>query len=223
MSKREKPIIFNSDMVRAILEGRKTQTRRVVKPQPVLVCNEKHENGKLRSLSKYWEWKGRPVNESSFFACAKYQPGDLLWVCETWTPAPSQFCRCPQGCEPDPCDAWKAGEGCESIRSGVIYRADPQPAPRRWRPSLHMPKWAARIWLEVTGVRVERLQDISEEDAEAEGVQVDETQRRHRTRLVEPTPCGYFRDLWNSIYGTAAWDENPWVWVNEFKKVDEPK
>ena len=118
-------------------------------------------------------------------ACCPYgQPGGRLWVRETF-------------------------EDCESaLHSCVLYRADGGTPGTKWTPSIHMPRWASRITLEITGVRVERLQDISEEDAISEGT---------------PFPCGGwvggYQKLWESIHGPGSWDLNPWVWVVEFKRV----
>ena len=178
---KERPILFSAPMVRALLAGTKTQTRRT--------CN--HPG--LKDLSYIVNcgdgWWGD--EEGDFQARCPYgQPGDRLWVRETF------------------CDDWLADAG------GVAYRADGGmdaemfDAGCTWRPSIHMPRSLSRITLEVTGVRVERLQDISEADAIAEGT---------------PFPfggwVGGYQKLWESINGPGSWDLNPWVWVVEFKRV----
>lgn len=199
---RERPILFSAPMVRAIFEGRKTQTRRVVKGPG----GRKIEN--LRDHDPYAGYSGRYNDPSSwgfpFYddhadapldvwpeLCHIGQPGDRLWVREAF-----------------------AGTSQEDL----IYRAtvrddtdwtEDEIHETRWRPSIHMPRWASRIDLEVTGVRVERLQDISEADALAEGVEPE-----------MPDECRMaFERLWESINGPGSWDANPWVWVVEFKRV----
>ena len=192
-----RPILFNGEMVRAILDGRKTQTRRVVKPQPRFIAHT-HP-----SVAPYWRWEPcknfsgtftlRFAREFSTYGA----PGDRLWVRETWMPETEQ--GIPTG--------------------GIIWRASdnkPMPdgdGPLRWKPSIHMPKSASRITLEVTGMQVERVQDISEEDAYAEGIDLAPT---------IPHPLVWFRDLWDSINVKRGfgWDANPWVWVVAFRSVD---
>lgn len=188
----EKPILFSGAMIRAILDGRKTQTRRIVKMQPptdkhvlarCVSSTDKRSEGKLR-------WITPDGSEGTgFFPCPYGQPGDRLWVRETWR------------------------GGSDSFSSGLHYRADlDEPgAPGQWTPSIHMPRWASRISLEVKAVRVERLQDISEADAEAEGVDSrGDGSERYRAA---------FRLLWCEIYGHASWDANPWLWCVEFTRV----
>lgn len=177
---KERPILFSGEMVRAILDGRKTQTRRVVKPPP-------------------------PSNSggtSEIFALAKQcpygQPGDWLWVRETWAPA--------------------ATEGYDKRDDGglIWYRAtDERVCMGPWRPSIFMPRQVSRIMLEITDVRVERLQDITEEDAKAEGVAAWHDTANGTVYRPE------FEMLWDSINGKRGygWDMNPWIWVIEFKKV----
>ncbi len=181
----EKPILFSAPMVRALLAGTKTQTRRAVKPQPQ---DEVFQHPVSR------QWLESVNGEESGLRCPYGQPGDRLWVRETWTP-----------CGPLPTD-------------GVLYRSDfPEgPLSIKFKPSIHMPRWASRITLDITDVRVERLQDISEADAQAEGCPIE---------CMSPTgddsgsaiygPAGY-RALWDTINGHGSWDANPWVWVVEF-------
>jgi hypothetical protein len=166
----ERPILFSGEMVRAILEGRKTQTRRVIKPQ-------------LR------------IN----YKCPYGQPGDRLWVRETWQ------CFKPNTEE-------IINPNTVNIRA-LAYRATNEWR-GKWRPSIHMPRWASRITLEITAVRVERLQDIGEVDAMREG---DPT--------CENTHIDWFRALWDSINAKRgySWESNPWVWVVEFQRIREGK
>ena len=178
MSK-ERPILFSGPMVRAILEGRKTQTRRVVRlPKDASPYAELHHIDLL----------GNAVFTDGSVVRAFAQAGTRLWVRETWS-----------------------GTGMD-----VVYKSDDLSSWRQlspWRPSIHMPRWASRITLEVTGVRVERLQDISEEDAKAEGVTLKGTSR------YDGEARDAFESLWCSINGAESWDANPWVWCVSFRKL----
>lgn len=206
MSMKERPILFSALAVRAILAGAKTQTRRVVRPQPE--PDEEMRTLALKDGVPYM-WLAKPVGETiarerrQAQTCPYGEPGDRLWVRETWKPHPdpannhqTAYAATDKGCWPS----------------------------LRWRPSIHMPRWASRIDLEVTGVRVERLQNISEADAAAEGVQqapqpmatMYSAQEVLRTRYRQG-----FADLWESIHGPGSWDANPWVWVVEFRRIEK--
>lgn len=213
---KERPILFSAPMVRAILDGRKTVTRRAVNPQPVL------------TEGSGFSWKGHlfgcgsdnreTTRNFSRHCCPFGKPGDRLWVRETWYCDHSEVMRGPY-LKPDDLDVSEArDDGTLAYAADGLtpYEAD-QPV---WKPSIHMPRWACRILLEISDVRVERLQDITYEQAVAEGV--------HRGPLREwcasdeggachkyPVPA--FRDLWQSVGGD--WEANPWVWVVEFKQV----
>lgn len=190
---KERPILFNSAMVCAILDGRKTQTRRIAKPQPDLLTSD-----------------GRPAWSTERGAmCQHGHTGDRLWVRETF-----------------------ADEGARMCREDCYYRADGECDLQggRWTPSIHMPRWASRITLEITGLRVERLKDITEQDALAEGVdQSSLWVPGPRGTLIppekktltgsHPTARHAFSCLWESINGSGSWEQNPWVWVIEFKIV----
>lgn len=205
---REKPILFSAPMVRAILDGRKTQTRRVL------------PHGKYR-LDLVAPADGGPSR------CPFGQPGDRLWVREAHAIVPRTAYARSEGVEQvlrpdDDHDACVFREGWERSRPG------------RWRPSIHMPRWASRISLEITGVRVERLQDISEADARAEGVErtvAGDGWRRYYPDAAQEAaglpPChtatSSFSWLWESIHGRGAWAANPWVWAVEFRRVDGAK
>lgn len=237
---RERPILFSAPMVCAILEGRKTQTRRVLKPQPFWnggsYDRERHEircycdalppGALLRRVGGVRHGYVASNYEDGDEGVAGVFIGDRLWVRETWRYAREPHCRCPQASMADPCDRWKAGEGCESVKGKVLYRADGEIATGRWRPSIHMPRWASRITLEVTGVKVERLQDISEADAKAEGAawhdggQIHHSGWRHDWGDVHADARSSFARLWNTINGPGAWDQNPWVSAYTFKVLD---
>ena len=204
MSKKERPIIFSAPMVRALLSGEKTQTRRAMKLKP-------HQQIEERDDGTPWPWMHDGERDAdAWLSCPYGQPGDRLWVRESWSPDPPDV------------DGWgyTAWAGCrEGQIAGVPerfrhprfcnYAADWLHGPIRWTPSIHMPRWASRITLEVTSVRVERLQDISEADAAAEGVHTD------------PDCPAYdaYQALWEQINGKGSWDANPWVWVLDFKHV----
>lgn len=194
---KDRPILFSSAMVRAILDGRKTQTRRVVKPQPRFAtgcpcCTEErflNSSQADRFSSKHWG-----------FRCPYGDPGDHLWVRETWV-------------EYDDVIFFKADENMEKFK---------------WRPSIHMPLRASRITLEITDVRVERLQDISEEDAKEEGVGGKDTVTV--SPITTKTYKQAFSIFWDNMHVGAwknkvhkngsRWTDNPWVWVVCFRRVN---
>lgn len=198
-----KPILFNTEMVCALLEGRKTVTRRVVKSQPVLD-------------SHLWKLGGAAWSDSvlsvpvmlghSLYNRAPYQPGDVLWVRETWAKNP--------------------------FGEGYIYPTEMAGAGQKWRPSIHMPREAARIFLRVTGVRVERLQAITEEDAKDEGAckaypyTDPETGKTTYMQDENATYIGGFACAWDNTIksadrATCGWEANPWVWVIEFERIEK--
>ena len=193
---KERPILFSAPMVRAILSGAKTQTRRVMKVRCHSICE--NDDGKL------WPWsEDVELAEDFWHPCPFGQPGDRLWVRETWGALPHML----------------GGFQRESLR----YRADGEYQNEhgawRWRPSIHMPRWASRITLEITDVRVERLQDISGMDAKREGVSVPAHIPEDGADL-DYARRG-FRRLWEEIHGGGAWEKNPWVWVIKFKKLEQ--
>lgn len=203
----ERPILFSGAMVRALLAGAKTQTRRVVKLRGAEVVDEREAD--------LWPWSPQ---HDEWLTCPYGAPGDRLWVRETWAPAPpiAPLLR-HVGASPRP-------------EPKSLYRANPEQANLgvTWRPSIHMPRWASRITLEVTGVRVERLQDVSEEDARAEGAASRISPGGDLAGAFEALPGevlppidyrAHFRDLWRSINGADSWKSNPWVWVVEFKRA----
>lgn len=210
---KERGILFSDEMVRAILDGRKTQTRRPVKPQPRLspshhawacvkdpwhvdafVGTAAEGSGRGGERQDVWwseDWCGNLIGE--YGSCPFGSPGDLLWVREA-------FCGGQHG-------------------TPYLYRASWQQNDfMRWRPSIHMPRWASRITLEVKAVRVERVQEIDERDAASEGFENIDGFDGHP--LASPE-IELFRRAWNSIYAPngLGWDKNPWVWVVEFERV----
>lgn len=226
-----KPILFNTQMVRAIMDGRKSCTRRVVKPQP----DEKHTYP-LSFVTDSTEKKevgcfGFGINEYSGsiqYAKPQYQPGDILYVRETWERFECWNC---EGDERGNCPKEPKKSVLDKTCGCYMYRAtDEISGDAKWHPSIHMPKEAARIWLKVTDVRVERLQDITEDGAEAEGA-IDNRGFIHSPENEYDriyTAREHFIGIWDrtikksdlDIYG---WDVNPWVWVIEFERCEKPK
>lgn len=209
----EKPILFSTPMVRAILDGRKSQTRRVMKPQPDAV----HDG------EPYWFIGGyrTRMDANNPLVCPYGFPGSRLWVRETCRAEelPSGLdgvryladdCFIPIDNTPESGDAWL------DLRY-YGKRASPV-APVKTVPAIHMPRWASRISLEITGVRVERLQDISEADALAEGVNVHPDHHgKPRTSIYSPVQA--YADLWDQINGPESWAANPWVWAVSFRRI----
>ncbi|MEW3783125.1 hypothetical protein ACM74W_01850 [Pseudomonas aeruginosa] len=202
---KERPILFTGPMVRAILEGRKTVTRRVVKPQPDFLGSMVDPNTPFKTLD---------AGLHARITCPHGEPGDRLWVREAWAADAQVDAIAPrdlsQG-EPIwyPADFSVRQTGCSMISKG------------RGRPSIHMPRWASRILLEITAVRIERLQDISEKQALAEGVELEGEGVcwAGAAGTASDSPVESFRLLWELINGAGSWNANPWVWGVEFKRV----
>lgn len=200
----ERGMIFNAPMIRALLDGSKTQTRRIMKVQPeseefesrfILDSTTRNEIGKW-----CWTEPGVFVNprRSALFSCPFGAVGDRLWVREAHSirVEPSEY-----------------STGAAWYRESDIGRQ--WEGDIRWKPSIHMPRWASRITLEITDVRVERLNSISDEDARAEGYPGE--------RAVDGgsfDPWLWFRNLWDGIYPEQSFKHNPWVWVIEFRRVE---
>lgn len=227
---KERPILFSAPMVRAILEGRKTVTRRVCKPQPSANAHTTCASG--NPMGAWWE-TGKDI-----IRCPYGKPGERLWVRETWSDVNLQGA---------PGIAYRADGDVRDLmedasfldEDGAFNYDDPRSKPYnfacwsedllggkegRWRPSIHIPRWASRILLEITAVRVERLQDISEDQAKAEGVrlytdhaELGEWWHVDGIDTYSADPRKSFELLWSSVGGD--WVANPWVWVVEFKRV----
>ena len=220
MATQYKPILFSTEMVQAILEGRKTQTRRIIKPQPkegIITTAFDFKKGFYASKIKIEENPDR--FEITKLFKPKYQTGDILWVRESFFN----------------CSSFKEYPLFSEIKGNFCYKTNDFIGCHKWKPSIHMPKEAARIFLEVTNVRVERLQDISEEDAIAEGIDKkgDLYFNYFESKLLgkglpkeyfyKEIPKVSFMSLWSKINGIDSWKANPWVWVYEFKQVHHPK
>lgn len=223
----ERPILFNGSMVRAILEGQKTVTRRALNARTLKLIDYGAQAGECHYLPDSGPLHPKSIDYYADF-CPYGRPGDRLWVRETWGVVSNTWDDNGNMIDwaPDrPATAIREMPFGNGYYSGhVIYAADGPyqwagdddggGEPRSsWHPSIHMPRIASRITLEVTGVRVEQLQDISDEDVLAEGIYPT------RTGLYPGSPRAEFRTLWQSINGTDSWEANPWVWVIEFKRI----
>lgn len=217
---KERPILFSAPMVRANLEGRKTQTRRVIKSfagtrQPLCNLREHGASGADVSgdFNDPYSW-GLPYAEDGVGDISlgqwpelwTYGTGDRLWVRETWSHTGS--------------GVWTIADTYNALGGEYIYRATNDVPGAKWWPSIHMPRRASRITLEITGVRVERPQDISEADAIAEGCKGHNCPPDHEG---DTSPQEEYRDLWQSINGHGSWDANPWVWVIEYRLLTPPE
>ncbi|MCB0545705.1 MAG: hypothetical protein KDC70_19415 [Saprospiraceae bacterium] len=208
---KERPILFTGPMVRAILDGRKTQTRRAFSKK--LIFDDRPDAFKFRGFDD----EGRavffvPPNEMLLIGPINIKspyglPGDRLWVRETWADLNADF---------------------SNMGPQYVYRADGQDygAPVTWRPSIHMPRAACRLLLDISDLRVQRLHDISEEDAIAEGVSSfmpGPLQTFYRNYLTCKFQCltavASFQSLWTKINGPESWAKNPWVWTIKFKRI----
>lgn len=201
-----KPILFNTEMVRAILDGRKSCTRRLVKIRRKDACGfyvTKKADGTFSGIYEYDE------NESMFDnpLMPPYQPGDILYVRETW----HKYIK-------------RVGEG-KSCHLVEFYGykasiANSEDADEPWKPSIHMPKEAARIWIKVTNVRVERLQEMWASDVPKEGIYFNKPTTADEMLMA-------FAKLWNSTikksdHDSYSWEANPWVWVISFERCEKP-
>lgn len=204
-----KPILFNTEMVRAILDGRKACTRRILKGAIPF-----DETAEYWNVLKKGEWSGPICVEYFIKQCSQYNPGDVLYVRETWCGLPVN----------------EAGH----FRGHPIYyyKADGDLRPEgwrgAWRPSIHMPKKAARIWLKVTDVRVERLQDITDDGAKAEGANWKNGRNVGWEEKMKRTATERFAEIWDSTIKKSdidryGWAANPWVWVIEFERCEKPE
>jgi len=216
---KERPILFSAPMVRAILDGHKRQTRRIVKPQPAArpFQIEGERSGDWFTGNRSYPDRG-PMMDGRW-RCPYGVPGDRLWVRETWG----------VGTRPDPNLGWRDGLeykadedfiGEKDILPLYPVEADLSDIRAGWHPSIHMFRWASRITFEITAVRVERVKDISEEDADAEGA---DTPAVAQIIQVAWSKRDAFAKLWNTIHsadGPNGWAANPWVWVIEFRRME---
>lgn len=217
-----KPILFNTEMVRAILHGRKTCTRRLVKFLP---GENPQWTGYIKDGLMLYNGRNEPCIRN-----APYQPGDILYVRETFAWGPCWDCgldTIPDGCKNSVIyDSKKREHGC------YIYRASCEdnefPCVDTWHPSIHMPKEAARIWLKVTDVRVERLREITEDGAKAEGANFKNGKNVGFEEKMNRTAIERFTEIWNGTIKKSdldryGWNANPYVWVISFERCEKPE
>jgi hypothetical protein len=200
---KSKPILFSTPMVQAILEGRKTQTRRIVKPQP-------------KKDLEFFGWELHPGylqvafgtgnKVDSFHKFPFGQVGDVLWVRETFR------IKHPWGHEAFGYYEYKTHNNNQEIKApdSSVFQSRP-----KWKPSIFMPKDAARIWLRITDIKIEKLHDISRGDSMSEGCPFPNVAK-------ETNPFAWFSELWQSINGSLSWNSNPFVWVIEFERIEKP-
>ncbi len=222
-----KPILFNAEMVRAILDGRKTVSRRICKDGDIFTIPDMSFYDSVRRTYAVHGYTDLENKEQAFTAerPCPICPGDILYVRETWSFIPCICCNGEYDRGTHPCYDFQAVEfdDGESISDGCfVYRADCKTPERiTWRPSIHMPKQAARLWLKVTDVRVERLQDMRLDDFIAEGVVI-------RPEAFNDPENAYmqakeeFARIWDSTTTKSQTNLNPWVWVIEFERCKKP-
>ena len=209
----DRPILFSAPMVQAILDGRKTQTRRIGKTQcaewtELAVEYSLHAKGKV-AVATHLAYPNGSARHG-ICECPYGIPGDRLWVRET-------FARIDGQTRP-----WIETDYKATYTHGDRL-GDTLGIKKRWTPSIHMPRAASRITLEITSVRVERLQDISEADAQAEGVTDDGSLVTDLDGKDRGGTIAAYATLWEVINGVGSWDDNPWVWVLQFKHLQEPR
>ena len=228
---KERPILFSAPMVRAILEWRKTQTRRVVQSigndEGFVIIDYGNGGWPYRSddgdsTTHTIKRGGKLYLEETPHACPYGQPGDRLWVRETWQGPLLDSEEHEAQFHDDGPEAFQKPGFCAYRATDSLDAIGADGNEIGWRPSIHMPRWASRINLEITGVRVERLQDISRADAIAEGAppshpSIDRVSSEYG---FSDFLRSWYAQLWEQINGPGSWDANPWVWVVEFKRVE---
>lgn len=229
----DRPILFSAPMIRALLDGRKTQTRRVLKPEPFIDAMGNFcamdRKGKLWNYGQRLD--GTPCLDHYTEKCVRFAKGDRLWIKENWLPDPPR--------DHDAWDDWECSpvefDGCglkaamvpPALRHAdhALYAATWTGTELRWKPSIHMPRWASRLTLTATDVRVQRLQECSATDAIAEGIAVgtplpqvpDSKGDIYHDGVTDPIdgwtrdPVAAYASLWDTINGAGAWHANPWV------------
>ncbi|WP_312141363.1 hypothetical protein [Pantoea septica] len=209
---RERPILLNADMVRAVLNGSKTQTRRIMREQPEVIPKE-DEHGKPGFWIPFNVGKTMVRNDDMYIACPFGAVGDRLWVRETFRVHSRATDVATLVYKASARQSWT-----EQTHRVPVSVCNKPAVIEKWTPSIHMPRWASRITLEITGVHVERLNSMTEQDAIAEGCSGG-----HGSipgYMYSATPHEHFHHVWESIYGADSWQANPFVWVIEFKRVE---
>lgn len=216
---KERGMIFNGEMVRAILDGRKTQTRRIMKNQPAGDYPE--TPALIRNVGTGFQWHGL-YGESSIFNCPLGSIGERIWVRETFRVHSRATDVATLVYRASVRNSWT-----EQTHRVPVAVCNKPATPEKWTPSIHMPRWASRLLLEITDVRVERLHNISERDALREGLFQLPASGRYCLQpgmqyfgMASRSAKEVYSWLWASIYGEESWAANPWVWVIEFKRVE---
>lgn len=216
---KERGMIFNGEMVRAILDGRKTQTRRIMKNQPAGDYPE--TPALIRNVGTGFQWHGL-YGESSIFNCPLGSIGERIWVRETFRVHSRASDVATLVYRASVRNSWT-----EQTHRVPVAVCNKPAIPEKWTPSIHMPRWASRITLEITDVRVERLHNISERDSLREGLFQLPASGRYCLQpgmqyfgMASHSAKEVYSWLWASIYGEESWAANPWVWVIEFKRVE---
>jgi len=229
----EHPLLCRAPVVQSLLAGRQTQDRRPIKPQPARCINDWTQDAEVGEVVMYRGWphrlsasRGRNKRDAGELTPTRIHPpwqvGDVLWVRETWGEDYVGSYLTSHGSQ---------GQYLNGPKAEVVYKADGHVMTEvgtKWRPSIHMPRWACRILREVTGVRAERVQEISEEDARAEGMEDDEWLEyieyvgsvAGNVEHSMETLRDCFASLWNSLYGPDAWERNDWVWTTTFRRIE---
>lgn len=222
---KERPILFSEQRVRALLVGQQTQTRRIMKTQAFGPGQDHHEGVHAFDVSAnhLHGYKMMSMADISY-QCPYGKPGDILWVRETWRgPMVPESDLAEYERDPTP---FRLPEYCQyradSNELGQHVLSTPEAEEFGWQTAIHMPRWASRINLEITGVRAEKIQDISEDDIMAEGVQTDShfLNNFFTMNVNSESPKEAYRKAWEKQYGATSWEVNPWVWVIEFQRVE---
>ena len=218
---KERPIQFSEQRVRALLIGQQTQTRRIMKTQAFGPGQDHHEGVHAFDVSanQLHGYKMKSMTDISY-QCPYGKPGDILWVRETWR-GPIVPEALMADFERDPL-LFKTPEFCQYRADSAELGHHPEAEQFGWQTAIHMPRWASRINLEITAVRAEQIQDISEDDIMAEGVQTDThfLNNFFTMNMNSESPKEAYRKAWQKQYGATSWEVNPWVWVIEFQRAE---
>lgn len=215
MTPKETPLLLSDVMVPPTLDGSKTQTRRL-RGLEVVNMNPDARVGAMDNHDRTWDFKMHDGGHQRGVRCPYGMAGDRLWVRETW-----QHSNFPNGPLDEDCSIFFRADYLNDPLGPDLERDTSSNIRRKWKPSIHLPRWASRILLEVVNVRPERLQKISDADARAEGIEID----RHgwssygMDSIPQGTSIDSFCCLWSSINGIDSWIANPWVWRIEFKRL----
>lgn len=217
---KERPILFNDQRVRALMSGMQTQTRRIMKSMPLAPGQDNHEGCYgIDVLSNHVQGNRVLGMGDLRYHCPYGQPGDRLWVRETWRgpviPAVDMAAW-----EASP-DEFRQPRYCQYRADTSEFGNDQDFAEFGWQAGIHMPRWASRIDLEITDIRVEKIQHISEQDIAAEGIQSDAHFLNNFFTMHSEvqSPKDAYRAQWALQYGGTSWEVNPWVWVIDFKRI----